>query len=77
MLRVCLNLKQNSKMLRSFTSNQLKQSFFKLNSKQFSCTSIVNNLYNDWEKLAQKQLKDKPVDSLTWQTFEVKSNLAI
>ena len=44
-------------------------------SKSFSCTRINTNLKKEWESLAQKQLKGKPLDSLDWQTSEVNNIL--
>lgn len=58
-------------MLRSFTSNQLKKSLSIIGSKPFATSAACNGLNEEWKKLAQKQLKDKPVDSLGWNTPEV------
>lgn len=60
-------------MLRS--SNQLK-GISKLllecqNSKTFSCTrKSYTSLKKQWETLAKKSLKDKPIESLVWHTAE-------
>ena len=57
-------------MLRSFASNQIRYAL--LNSKSFSNSSSVrSSLHDEWKKLAEKQLKGKPVDSLIYNTSEV------
>lgn len=58
-------------MLRSFASNQLKKSLNLIGTKPFTTTVACNGLHEDWKKAAQKQLKEKPVDSLGWDTPEV------
>ena len=57
-------------MHRSFASNQIRHAL--LTSKYFSnSSSIRSSLPDEWKKLAEKQLKGKPVDSLIYNTSEV------
>jgi hypothetical protein len=60
-------------MLRLFSINKLKQtlSINRLNSKSISISSVRFNLQDEWKILAEKQLKGKPVDSLSFTTSEV------
>ena len=57
-------------MLRLFSINKLKQtlSINRLNSKSISISSVRFNLQDEWKILAEKQLKGKPVDSLSFTT---------
>ena len=61
-------------MLRSFSSNQIKKfgALLLANDARAISTSIVrNDLYDDWKKLAEKQLKGKNPDNLISDTPEV------
>lgn len=59
-------------MLRSFSStNKFKLSRFVLDHKPLSISSSKLSLKDDWEKLAKTQLKETPIESLTWHTAEV------
>ena len=42
-----------------------------LNSQIPRCASTGASLESEWKKIAQKQLKEKPVESLTFKTAEV------
>lgn len=61
-------------MIRSFSSNQFKN-FTKLcltnNCRSIATTTTRNDLYDDWKKLAEKQMKGKNPDKLINETAEV------
>lgn len=59
-------------MYKSISSNQLRHiGRFVANNRTFSRTSAaLNNLEKEWEKLAEKKLKGRPVESLRWETSE-------
>ena len=65
-------------MHKSFSSNQLKQVGRLLlassgNKSSFSHSTKLFNLNEEWKKMAEKKLKGKSVDTLTWETSEVKT----
>lgn len=67
-------------MIRSFSSNQLNKitNFFHTNySRNIATTARRDDLYDDWKKLAEKQMKGKDPNKLISETPEVREKFLL